>query len=77
MNNTILSLINFVAAQTQQEKNLTLLYVCLFVLLMGMLVLDTFAMKKWTPKGVHILLYVLLLASVIALILLLVYSKNG
>lgn len=74
MNNIMLSVINFLA-QTTQERNLTILYVCVFVLVVGMLVFDTFAMKKWSPKGVHILLYILLVGAIVALVILLATKK--
>lgn len=72
-----LNTIVFLLKQTPQERNLTILYVCLFVLAMGMLVLDSIAMKKWTPKSVKGLLFAILIVSVIALIILFVSaSKN-
>lgn len=74
--NNLGAVINFLA-QTAQERNLTILYLCLFVLVIGMLVFDTFAMKKWTPKAVHILLYVLLVAALVGLIILVVTAKRG
>ena len=71
----MLNVINFLA-QTTQERNLTILYVALFVLVIGMLVFDTLAMKKWSPKGVHLLLYILLVAAVVALVVLLATNKH-
>ena len=65
-----LLLINFLLEQTQQEKQLTILYVSLFVVVMGMLVIDALAMQKWTPKPIHILLMVILAIALVALILL-------
>lgn len=70
----MLSVINFLA-QTTQERNLTILYLALFVLVIGMLVFDTLAMKKWSPKGVHVLLYALLVGAIVALVILLATKK--
>lgn len=61
--------------QTAQEKNLTVLYITLFVIAMGMLVFDTLAMKKWTPKAVKGFLWVVFVASLVGLIILLA-SQN-
>ena len=72
----LLSVIYFLE-QTTQEKNLTILYVSLFVVLMGMLVFDTLAMKKWTPKGVKGLLWVVFTIALIALIIIFTKSKNN
>ena len=66
----LLAAMNFLLEQTQQEKKLTVLYVSLFVIVMGMLVIDALAMQKWTPKPVHILLMVILAVALVALILL-------
>lgn len=67
----------YTLAQTAQEKNLTVLYVTLFVIAMGMLVLDTFAMKKWTPKAVKGFLWVIFIVALVALIILFVSSKKN
>ncbi len=50
----VLGMINFLLAQTAEEKRLTILYVSLFCFLMIMLVIDSVAKKKWTgdSKGV-------------------------
>lgn len=66
-----------ILAQTTQEKNLTILYVTLFVLAMGMLVFDTLAMKKWTPKAVKGLLWVIFVVALVALIILFAKSKTN
>ncbi len=67
----------YILEQTTQEKNLTILYVTLFVIAMGMLVLDTLANKKWTPKAVHGFLWFLFIVSLVALVILFVFaSKN-
>ena len=63
--------------QTVQEKNLTILYVTLFVIAMGMLVFDTLAMKKWTPKAVKGLLWAIFVVALVALIVLFVKSKTN
>lgn len=63
--------------QTAQEKNLTILYVTLFVIAMGMLVLDTLAMKKWTPKAVKGFLWVIFVVALVALIILFVSAKRN
>jgi len=65
-----LHLITYLLEQTAQEKQLTILYVSLFVVVMGMLVIDALAMQKWTPKPIHILLMVILAIALVALILL-------
>lgn len=68
------ALMTFLLEQTAQEKRLTILYITLFVVAMGMLVLDTFAMKKWSPKGVNVLLYIILIIAIVALVVLLATS---
>lgn len=72
-----LSTFNLLLEQTLQEKNLTLLYVTLFVVAFGMLVLDTLAMKKWTPKAVKSFLWVVFCASLVGLIILIVSSNKN
>ncbi|MBQ8468295.1 MAG: hypothetical protein IJ542_00895 [Clostridia bacterium] len=62
----------YLLEQTAQEKQLTILYVSLFVLVIGMLVLDSLAMNKWGSKKVKILLFVILAVVLVALILLVV-----
>ena len=69
--------INYLLEQTTQEKNLTILYVSLFVVAMGMLVFDTLAMKKWSPKGVKSLLWIIFGIALVALIILFAKSKNN
>lgn len=64
-------------AQTAQEKNLTILYVSLFVLAMGLLVLDSIAMKKWTPKATKGLLFAILIVALVALVFLLVSANKN
>ncbi len=66
----------FVLAQTAQERTLTILYVSLFVLAMGLLVLDTLVMKKWTPKAIKGLLFIILIISFIAVILLFISASR-
>ena len=63
--------------QTAQEKTLTVLYVTLFVIAVGMLVLDTLAMNKWTPKAVKGFLWFLFIVSLAGLIILMVSSKRS
>lgn len=72
-----LSNIGYLLEQTAQEKNLTVLYVSLFVVALGMLALDTVAMGKWSPKSkaVKIFIWIVFCASLVGLILLLV-SRN-
>lgn len=72
----ILSII-YCLEQTAQERNLTVLYVCLFLLAMGMLLLDAFAMKKWTPKAVKGFLCFLFIASLAGVIFLLVWASRN
>lgn len=63
--------------QTAQEKNLTFLYVTLFVIAMGMLVLDSIAQKKWTPKAVKGLLWAIFAIAIVSLIFLMVSSGKN
>lgn len=67
----------YTLAQTAQERNLTMLYVTLFVIAMGMLVLDTLAMKKWTPKAVKGLLWVIFIIALVALVILFVSAAKN
>ena len=67
----------YTLAQTAQEKNLTVVYVTLFVIAMGMLVLDTVAMKKWTPKAVKGFLWFIFVVALVALVVLFVSSKRS
>ena len=62
--------IMYLLEQTAEEKRLTVLYVSLFVVAIGMLVLDSLAMKKWTPSGVKVLLFIILIVAFVAMILL-------
>lgn len=66
----------FLLAQTAQERTLTILYVSLFVLAMGLLVLDSIVMKKWTPKAIKGLLFVILLISLAAIIILFISASR-
>lgn len=66
----------FLLAQTAQERTLTILYVSLFVLAMGLLVLDSLVMKKWTPKSIKGLLFVILLISLVAVIMLFISASR-
>ena len=77
----------YILEQTAQEKQLTILYVSLFALVMGMLVLDSLVMNKWTKKNdsksglkgirpVNLLLFIILIIVIVALILLIV-TKYG
>ena len=63
--------------QTAQEKNLNVLYVTLFVIAMGMIVLDSVAQKKWSPKSVKGLLWVIFAIAIFALIFLIVSSRKN
>ncbi len=81
--NILLSISNFLLEQTTQEKRLTILYVSLFVVLVGMLVLDAFAMNKFTnkmkddkPRFMHILLLVILIIAIVALIILFISGRK-
>ena len=66
--------IMFLLEQTAEEKRLTVLYVSLFVVAIGMLVIDSLAMKQWTPKGINVLLYIILIIAFVAMILLITSS---
>lgn len=70
------SMISFLLEQTVQEKNLTILYVTLFVIAFGMLALDTLAMKKWTPKATKALIWIVFCASMVGLIILIVSGNK-
>ncbi len=61
--------LNLILAQTQQERNLTILYVSLFVLLVFMLFLDTREAKKFVG-GNKILAKIILFMLIIAIIVL-------
>lgn len=78
--------LKFLLEQTAQEKQLTILYVSLFVIVIGMLVLDMLAQARWTrstdvqKKGinpVHVLLLVILVVALVALILLVISSRSN
>jgi len=66
----------YILEQTAQEKQLTILYVSLFAIVMGLLVIDSLAMNKWGTKKVKVLLFVILTIVLVALILLVV-TKYG
>ena len=59
-------------AQTEQEKRLTILYVCLFAFLLVMLIIDAREGKKWVGgnKLLYKILFVALVLALIAIVVL-------
>lgn len=68
--------ISLLLEQTAQEKKLTILYVALFILAIGMLVIDSITMNKYGTKGSKILLFLILIVAIIALLLLIFTNYN-
>lgn len=68
--------INLLLAQTTQERNLTLLYLALFILVLGMLVLDNHV-KAWKSAALKWFIYTLLIIVLVVFIILLVTRSNN
>jgi hypothetical protein len=74
----VISVIQLICAQTQQEKVLTILYISALVVVLGMMVLDTIAGNIWKiSKAMHWLLYVVFIVALVALTVLLVIAKRS
>lgn len=72
-----MDLLNICLAQTAQEKTLTILYISLFVVAFGMLVLDTLAKKQWSNKTMKPFIWIVFLLSLVALIVLIISANKS